>query len=149
VPVKARLAGLRDLFERALRARGSENRRALVARLLVAASAEEVCTVGLALHAEKGNDDRLLLTIELLSSAKNDGLEALESLLRDYRPELTAFVPLIASAPWLTTDQRVQLLQRIARYSFHDTDLRDRLLEVLEWLDEEQADRVRPTLQLG
>ncbi len=79
--------------------------------------------LGAALEAfrEKGNQDRLALCTSLLYEMGRASIDALENIATAMVDEQSAFVDLIASADFLSTDERGNLLYKLACSRVVDT----------------------------
>ena len=91
--------------------------------------AELVLEAALLEFATKGNQDRLVLFSELLSELGRDGLECLRAISLAHFEGRSAFVELVAAAPFLSAVERFQFLRQIVNTG--DQATRWRVLEVI------------------
>ncbi len=145
-PTRDRLEGIRAEFESCMKARGARAREEIFQRLLWA-DPSDILAVGFEQYAARGNGDRLVLTADLLACAGSRAYEALERLTRWYRPELIYFVDGMATSDKLTSDEKGELLVRIARAAHDDVDLRERLESALTWLSAALRGRIRERMR--
>jgi hypothetical protein len=145
-PTRDRLEGIRAEFESCMKARGARAREEIFQRLLWA-DPSDLLAVGFEQYAARGNGDRLVLTADLLASAGSKAYEALERFTRCYRPELIYFVDGMATSDKLTSEEKGELLVRIARAAHDDVDLRERLESALTWLSAALRGRIRERMR--